>query len=77
MVYDKLTPLEYLEFVARLWSVDAATAEARAQSLVGWSLFVWGYSLAWFLFNDGVKLLAYRLIEPADPPSPAPRQGRR
>src|SRR6516165_2171325 len=23
MIYDKLTPIEYLEFVARLWRVDA------------------------------------------------------
>ena len=36
MIYDKLTPLEYLEFVARLWSVDARIAEERAQALVDW-----------------------------------------
>jgi hypothetical protein len=24
---------------------------------------VWGYSLAWFFFNDRVKLLAYRLLD--------------
>src|SRR5204862_4159279 len=30
------TPLEYLEFVAGLWSIDAATAQARAQHLVDW-----------------------------------------
>ena len=30
MLYDKLTPVEYLEFVAGLWGVDAATAERRA-----------------------------------------------
>ena len=36
MVYDKLTPLEYLEFVARLWSVEARVAEQRAQVLVDW-----------------------------------------
>jgi len=36
MIYDKLTPLEYLEFVARLWSTDAAVAEARARSLIEW-----------------------------------------
>jgi ABC-2 type transport system ATP-binding protein len=36
MIYDKLTPFEYLEFVARLWGVDAATAEARACALVDW-----------------------------------------
>ncbi len=31
MIYDKLTPLEYLDFVAGLWGVDASHAEARAQ----------------------------------------------
>ncbi len=36
MIYDKLTPLEYLEFVAGLWSIDAATAEARAHELIEW-----------------------------------------
>jgi ABC-2 type transport system ATP-binding protein len=36
MIYDKLTPLEYLEFVAGLWQVDAKTAQARAQELLGW-----------------------------------------
>ena len=34
MIYDKLTPLEYLEFVAGLWGVDAATAESSAQELL-------------------------------------------
>ena len=36
MIYDKLTPYEYLEFVAGLWGVDAAAAQARAESLIGW-----------------------------------------
>src|SRR5205807_7795533 len=36
MIYDRLTPLEYLYFVAGLWGVDQATAEARAQELIGW-----------------------------------------
>jgi ABC-2 type transport system ATP-binding protein len=36
MIYDKLTPFEYLEFVAGLWGVDAATAQTRARDLVGW-----------------------------------------
>ena len=31
----------------------------------GWALFVWGYALAWFLVNDRVKLLAYRILDPA------------
>jgi len=34
MIYDKLTPLEYLEFVAGLWGVDAPTAESSAQELL-------------------------------------------
>lgn len=34
MVYDKLTPLEYLEFVAGLWSMEADFAQARADSLL-------------------------------------------
>ena len=29
----------------------------------GWALFVWGYALAWFLFNDRVKLLAYHFFD--------------
>jgi ABC-2 type transport system ATP-binding protein len=33
-IYDKLTPLEYLAFVAGLWGVDPAIAESRARGLV-------------------------------------------
>lgn len=29
-----------------------------------WAGFVWGYALAWFLVNDRVKLLAYRIFDP-------------
>jgi ABC-2 type transport system ATP-binding protein len=36
MIYDKLTPLEYLEFVAGLWGVGAGEAQARAHELIGW-----------------------------------------
>src|ERR1700726_236553 len=36
MIYDKLTPFEYLEFVAGLWGVDAALAETRARDLIAW-----------------------------------------
>jgi H+-transporting ATPase len=28
-----------------------------------WALFVWGYALAWFLLNDRIKLLAYRILD--------------
>jgi len=31
----------------------------------GWAAFVWGYALAWFLVTDPVKLLAYRILDPA------------
>jgi len=34
----------------------------------GWAGFVWGYALAWFLVNDRVKLLAYRIFDPTAPP---------
>jgi len=37
---------------------------------IGWgsALIVWGYALGWFLLNDRVKLLAYRIIDPERPP---------
>jgi len=34
LLYDRLTPLEYLEFVAGLWRVPADIARTRAQSLL-------------------------------------------
>jgi ABC-2 type transport system ATP-binding protein len=34
MIYDKLTPLEYLEFVAGLWGVDPAVSEPAAHHLL-------------------------------------------
>jgi H+-transporting ATPase len=30
----------------------------------GWALIVWGYSLPFFLLNDRIKLLAYRIFDP-------------
>lgn len=36
MIYDKLTPREYLEFIAGLWGIAPATAEARARELLSW-----------------------------------------
>jgi H+-transporting ATPase len=29
----------------------------------GWAAVVWGYALAWFLLNDRVKLLAYKILD--------------
>jgi ABC-2 type transport system ATP-binding protein len=36
MIYDKLTPLEYLEFVAGLWGIAAREAQTRAHDLIDW-----------------------------------------
>ena len=36
MIYDKLTPFEYLEFVAGLWGIDAGVAETSARGLLDW-----------------------------------------
>ncbi len=36
----------------------------------GWALFVWAYAVAWFLLNDRVKLLAYRILDPAQAATP-------
>ena len=36
MIYDKLTPFEYLEFIAGLWAMDAAIAEESARNLLDW-----------------------------------------
>jgi ABC-2 type transport system ATP-binding protein len=40
MLYDKLDPLEYLEFVAGLWSVEGRRAERQAEELLE-SLDLW------------------------------------
>jgi H+-transporting ATPase len=32
-----------------------------------WAGLVWGYALVWFLINDRVKLLAYRILDPTKP----------
>jgi len=29
----------------------------------GWAAFVWGYALVWFLLNDRIKLLAYKIFD--------------
>jgi len=36
MIYDKLSPFEYLEFVAGLWGVDPDLAHKRANDLLDW-----------------------------------------
>ena len=38
---------------------------------LGWelALFVWGYALVWFLINDRVKLVGYRILDPEGEPA--------
>ena len=36
MIYDRLTPIEYLEFVAGLWSIEGKTARANSEELLEW-----------------------------------------
>lgn len=36
MLYDRLNPMEYLEFVAGLWGVDARSARTKAEELLTW-----------------------------------------
>jgi H+-transporting ATPase len=38
---------------------------------IGWelALFVWGYAIFWFLINDRVKLLGYRVLSSRDEPA--------
>ena len=32
-----------------------------------WAGLIWAYALAWFIVNDWVKLLAYRILDPQRP----------
>src|ERR1700722_740497 len=36
MIYDKLTPQEYLEFIAGLWDIEPSLAASRAAELLDW-----------------------------------------
>ena len=42
---------------------------------ISWELavMVWGYALVWFLINDRVKLLGYRILDPDGEPVIAQR----
>jgi H+-transporting ATPase len=35
-----------------------------------WAAFVWGYAVIWALLTDPVKLLAYRIFDPANGAAP-------
>jgi H+-transporting ATPase len=56
-----------------LWSAVASKLLATVAAVYGvfmmpigwkWALLIWGYALLWFLVNDRVKLLAYRMFDP-------------
>jgi ABC-2 type transport system ATP-binding protein len=36
MIYDRLTPLEYLNFVAGLWGIESDAVETRTRELIAW-----------------------------------------
>ena len=36
MIYDRLTPLEYLNFVAGLWGIESHAVETKTHELVAW-----------------------------------------
>ena len=39
-----------------------------------WAAAVWGYALLWFLVSDRIKLLAYRILDPAKTAKKSPNQ---
>jgi H+-transporting ATPase len=56
-----------------LWSAIVTKVIATVAAVYGWfmvpigwpwALLVWGYALAWFFVNDGIKLAAYKVIDP-------------
>jgi len=60
-----------------LWSAVASKLLATVAAVYGvfmisigwkWALLIWVYALVWFLVNDRVKLLAYRVFDPAKAP---------
>ena len=59
-----------------LWSAIGTKLLATAAAAWGflmtpigwrWALLIWGYALFWFFVNDGIKLVAYRLLDPQQP----------
>ncbi|HPR56262.1 MAG TPA: plasma-membrane proton-efflux P-type ATPase [Deltaproteobacteria bacterium] len=55
------------------WSAVATKALATVAAVYGWfmvpigwkwALLIWVYALAWFIVNDRVKLVAYRIFDP-------------
>ena len=53
MIYDKLTPLEYLEFVAGLWGIDAGDAVTDREHLADLGHFGFLAEVLDLLLEDG------------------------
>jgi H+-transporting ATPase len=58
-----------------LWTAIGTKALATLAAVYGvfmapiswhWALLIWGYALAWFFVNDGIKLVAYRVFDPQE-----------
>lgn len=70
--FRSIAPAKIL-FIAVFGTQALATIIAVSGILmpaISWELaaMVWGYALLWFLFNDRVKLLAYRIFDPTAKP---------
>jgi H+-transporting ATPase len=57
-----------------LWSAIVTKVFATFAAVYGWfmvpvgwkwALVIWGYAMAWFFVNDGIKLAAYHVLDPA------------
>lgn len=65
-----------------LWSTLVTKVLATFAAVYGWfmvpigwkwALVIWGYALAWFVVNDGIKLVCYRILDPEAPALLGPR----
>lgn len=59
-----------------LWSTVLTKALATLAAVYGWfmtpigwkwAMLIWGYAIVWFVLNDGIKLIAYRILDPQAP----------
>jgi H+-transporting ATPase len=59
-----------------LWSAIITKVLATLAAVYGlfmppigwkWAFVIWGHALAWFLVNDRIKLVAYRIFDPQRP----------
>ncbi|HRW52580.1 MAG TPA: plasma-membrane proton-efflux P-type ATPase [Phycisphaerae bacterium] len=59
-----------------LWSTILTKVLATFAAVYGWFMtpigwkwaaLIWGYAIVWFVINDGIKLAAYRILDPSAP----------